>query len=171
MRQEIQKLDYEIEFENDTTLANAAAHTIVVTDTLDATRFDLSSFAARNVTIGSRKMELHGEQSFIYTMDMRPEIDVVAQVQLEYAAATGIARWTMTSLDPMTMEPTTDPYQGILPVNYFGTGVGTVDYSINLKEKFADGTDITNRACIVFDYEKPIMTPKWLNTVDAVSPV
>ena len=171
MTQEIQKLDYEIEFENDTTFATAAAHTIVVTDTLDAARFDLSSFAAHSVTIGSRKMELHGEQSFIYTMDMRPGIDVVAQVQLEYDAATGIARWTMTSLDPMTMEPTTDPYQGILPVNYFGTGVGTVDYSVNLKEKFADGTDVTNRACIVFDYENPIMTPKWLNTVDAVLPV
>jgi len=170
MMQEIQNVSYEIEFENDTTFATAAAHTIVVTDTLDGTRFDLSSFAAQSVTIGSEKMELHGEQSFIYTMDMRPDIDVVAQIQLEYDATTGIARWTMTSLDPMTMEPTTDPFQGLLPVNYFGNGVGTVDYTINLKQKFADGTDITNRACIVFDLEDPIMTPKWVNTVDAVLP-
>ena len=170
MRQEIQNVQYEIEFENDTTLATAAAHTIIVRDTLDATKFDLNSLAARSVTIGDKRLELNGEQTFARTLDLRPEIYVIAQVNQDYDPTTGIIQWTIQSLDPMTMEPTTNPYQGVLPVNYYGNGVGFIDYSINLKQAFADGTEISNRAGIIFDQEDIIMTPTWTNTVDAVKP-
>lgn len=171
MRQDVQKINYEIEFENDTTLANAAAHTIVVTDTLDVNRFDLSSLSARGVTIGEKMLQLNGEQNFVYTLDLRPETYVIAQIQQEYDANTGIIKWTISSLDPMTMEPATDPDQGALPVNYYGDGVGTFNYSINLKDTFEDGTEVSNRACIVFDLEAAIVTPTWTNIVDAYSPV
>lgn len=170
MRQEIQNVQYEIEFENDTTLATAAAHTIIVRDTLDAAKFDLNSLASRSVTIGSKRMELNGEQTFAKTLDMRPELYVIAQVEQDYDPATGIIQWTISSLDPMTMEPTDNPYQGVLPVNYFGDGVGFIDYSVNLKQTFADGTEISNRAGIIFDSEELIMTPTWTNIVDAVKP-
>ena len=170
MRQDIQKINYEIEFENDTTLANAAAHTIVVTDTLDANRFDLASFSAHGVTIGEKILHLNGEQNFVYTLDLRPEIYVIAQIQQEYDVNTGIIKWTISSLDPMTMEPSTDPDQGALPVNYYGDGVGTLNYSVRLKDYFDDGTEISNRACIVFDLEAAIVTPTWTNIVDAVNP-
>ena len=170
MRQDIQKINYEIEFENDTTLANAAAHTIVVTDTLDANRFDLASFSAHGVTIGEKILHLNGEQNFVYTLDLRPEIYVIAQIQQEYDVNTGIVKWTISSLDPMTMEPTIDPDQGALPVNYYGDGVGTLNYSIRLNDYFDDGTEVSNRACIVFDLEDAIITPTWTNIVDAVDP-
>ena len=170
IRQEIQNIHYEIEFENDTTLATAAAHTIIVRDTLDATKFDLNSLAARSVTIGDKRLELNGEQSFVRTLDMRPELYVIAQINQDYDPETGIVEWTIQSLDPMTMEPIVDPNLGVLPVNYFGDGVGFIDYSINLKETFADGTEISNRAGIIFDQEDIIMTPTWTNTVDAVKP-
>ena len=170
MRQEIQNVQYEIEFENDTTLATAAAHTIIVRDTLDATKFDLNSLAARSVTIGDKRLELNGEQTFARTLDLRPEIYVIAQIEQDYDPATGIVEWTIQSLDPMTMEPIDDPNQGVLPVNYNGNGVGFIDYSINLKEAFADGTEISNRAGIIFDQEDIIMTPTWTNIVDAVKP-
>jgi hypothetical protein len=170
MTQEIQTLGYEIEFENDTTLASAAAHTIIVRDTLDATKFDLNSLAARSVTIGDKRLELNGEQTFARTLDLRPEIYVIAQIEQDYDPTTGIVEWTIQSLDPMTMEPTDDPNQGVLPVNYNGNGVGFIDYSIDLKEAFADGTEISNRAGIIFDQEDIIMTPTWTNTVDAVKP-
>ena len=170
MRQEIQNVQYEIEFENDTTLATAAAHTIIVRDTLDATKFDLNSLAARSVTIGDKRLELNGEQTFARTLDMRPELYVIAQIEQDYDPTTGIVEWTIQSLDPMTMEPTDNPYQGVLPVNYFGDGVGFIDYSINLKQAFADGTTISNRAGIIFDQNDVIMTPTWTNTVDAVKP-
>ena len=170
MRQEIQNVQYEIEFENDTTLATAAAHTIIVRDTLDATKFDLNSLAARSVTIGDKRLELNGEQTFVRTLDLRPEIYVIAQVEQDYDTTTGIIQWTIQSLDPMTMEPTDDPNQGVLPVNYYGDGVGFIDYSIDIKEAFADGTEISNRAGIIFDQEEQILTPVWTNIIDAVKP-
>ena len=170
MPQEIQNIHYEIEFENDTTLATAAAHTIIVRDTLDATKFDLNSLAAHSVTVGDKRLELNGEQTFAKTLDMRPELYVIAQVEQEYDPATGIIQWTISSLDPMTMEPTDNPFQGVLPVNYYGDGAGFIDYSVNLKQMFADGTEISNRAGIIFDNEDMIMTPTWTNIVDAVKP-
>lgn len=170
MRQEIQKINYEIEFENDTTLATAAAHTIVVTDTLDVNRFDLASLETHGVTIGEKILQIDGEQNFVYTLDLRPEINVIAQIEQEYDVETGIIKWSISSLDPMTMEPSTDPDQGALPVNYYGDGVGTLNYSVRLKDYFDDGTEISNRACIVFDLEAAIVTPTWTNIVDAVNP-
>ena len=170
MRQEIQNVQYEIEFENDTVLATAAAHTIIVRDTLDATKFDLNSLAARSVTIGDKRLDLNGEQTFARTLDLRPEIYVIAQVNQDYDPTTGIIQWTIQSLDPMTMEPTNDPNQGVLPVNYYGDDVGFIDYSVDIKEPFADGTEISNRAGIIFDQEDQILTPTWTNIVDAVKP-
>ena len=170
MRQEIQNIHYEIEFENDTTLATAAAHTIIVRDTLDATKFDLNSLATYSVTIGDKRLELNGEQNFARTLDMRPELYVIAQINQDYDPETGIIEWTIQSLDPMTMEPTDNPYQGVLPVNYYGDGVGVIDYSINLKQAFDDGTEVSNRAGIIFDLNEVIITPTWTNIVDAVKP-
>lgn len=170
MMQEIQTLTYEIESENDTT-ATAAAHTIIVRDTLDVNKFDVASLAAYRVTIGDKVLELNGEHSFIYTLDLRPGLYVVAQIQQECDPETGIVVWTITSLDPMTMEPTTDPNQGALPINYGGEGIATFTFNINLKEPFDDGTEISNRVGIIFDLEDPVITDTWTNIVDAVKPV
>lgn len=162
---------YSIESENDPEIATAAAHTIIVTDTIDGRYHDLSTFAATKVTLGDVEMELNGEKEFIKTMDLRPRIDVIAQVELKYDENSGIAQWTVTSLDPMTMEPTQDVMQGALPVNDSeGNGIGFFDYDIKLKTGLPDGTEIKNRASIIFDIEEPIITPYWVNTVDTECP-
>lgn len=167
----VAKVNYTIEFENDTTFATASAHTIVIKDTLDSRYFDLGTFAPTSVRIGERTEFLDGEPNFVKTIDMRPEINAIAQVTGEYDQKKGIATWTLQSLDPMTMEPTDDLMQGILPVNYNGTsGIGEVGFEIGVKSGKADGTEIPNRAGIVFDYEEAILTPTWTNIVDAVRP-
>lgn len=163
---------YTIEFENDPKFANASAHTIVVKDTLDTSRFDLSTFAAKSVKIGSAEMELDGEKSFSKrTVDLRPDIDVIAQVSLSLDEKKGIATWTIESLDPMSMEPTTDAMQGVLPVNTNGNGQGELTFDIKLKPGMVEDDSVCNRAAIVFDQEGTIMTPTWTNTVDATPPV
>ena len=167
---EVKDVYYSIEFENSPEIANASAHRIVVSDTLDAQIFDLSSFKPTKVQIGDRIMNLDGEQNFTKTMDMRPEIYAIAQVDLAYDEKTGIAQWTISSLDPMTMEETFDIMQGVLPVNSDGNGLGFLNFDISLKNEMADGDTFSNKAGIVFDYEETIMTPLWTNTVDAVSP-
>ncbi|MBQ8968963.1 MAG: hypothetical protein IJ064_04420 [Bacteroidaceae bacterium] len=167
----VARVNYTIEFENDTALATASAHTIVIRDTLDSRYFDLGTFTPMSVKIGNHTEQLDGNPEFVKTIDMRPEINAIAQVTGEYDPAKGIATWTFQSLDPMTMEPTDDVMQGILPVNYDGTsGIGEVLYEIGVKQGKADGTEVNNRASIVFDYEAPILTPTWTNIVDAIPP-
>ena len=102
---------------------------------------------------------------------MRPTINVLAEVQLEYDDTTGIARWTFRSLDPMTLLETSDPTLGFLPANYNGDGIGQVDFLINRKHTLRDSTIIDNRAYIVFDNEDPIATSTWRNTMDITPPI
>lgn len=175
----VERVNYTIEFENDTAFATLAAHTIVIKDTLDSRYFDLRSFLPTSLKLGGREAFLdeadvkseNGVTSFVKTIDVRPEINAIAQVEGTYSQTTGIVEWRFTSLDPMTMEPTDDLMQGILPVNYDGTsGIGEVMFEIGVKPNKGDGTQIPNRAGIVFDYEDVIMTPTWTNTVDAVAP-
>ncbi len=167
----VQNVFYTIEFENDPELASASAHTIVVADTLDADRFDLSSFEPTGIKIGHVYMECDGSKSFVKTMDLRPAINVIAEVTLDYNQAKGIAVWTIHSLDPMSMEPSDNPMEGALPINTDGNGQGEVTFNIRLRKQFGDGYEIDNRASIVFDREEAILTPIWTNIVDAVAPV
>lgn len=171
MSDSIQNVSYRIEFENDTTFATASAHMVEVKDTLDARYFDLASYAPTGFKIGEKTEYLEGTPQFVKTVDMRPQINAIVQVEGLYDKQKGIATWRFTSLDPMTMEPTDDVMQGFLPVNYDGeSGIGEVTFDVALRQKFTDGTEIPNKASIVFDSNEPIMTPVWINTVDAVCP-
>ena len=164
-------ISYTIEFENEPELATASAHTIVITDELNASLYNLSTFAATGIKIGSKIMELGNEKSFSKrTMDLRPAVNVIAQVSQTFDEQTGKVEWTIESLDPMTMEPTEDAMQGVLPVNTDGLGVGEIIFNISLKEGLAHGTEIPNKATIVFDTNEPIETPVWTNVIDAVRP-
>lgn len=167
----VKKVNYSIEFENDPKLASAAAHRIVVCDTLDSKVFDLSSFKATRVQIGEKVLELDGEQNLTKTVDMRPEINAIAQVDLKYDADKGVAQWTVTSLDPMSMEETLDVTQGVLPVNSNGNGIGFLNFDIGLKKAMGDGEPFDNRAAIIFDQNEAILTPVWTNVVDSIAPM
>lgn len=171
MKDNVMTVGYDIEFENDPEIANSAAHSIVIENQLDPTKFDLKTFTPKDITISGNKVELDGAKSFVQTLDLRPKIDAIAELQCAYNVQTGLIRWTFTSLDPMTMEPTDDIMQGVLPVNYDGTsGIGNVTYTVNLLKTFPDGTEIPNKASIIFDNNEPIETPLWVNTIDAVTP-
>ena len=162
---------YTIEFENDTAFATASAQDVYLTDTLDARYFDLKSFSPTSLKIGDKKVELNGDADFVTTVDMRPRINAIAQVECDYDSKTGIAKWHFSSLDPMTMEPVETPMDGFLPVNNSdGDGMGEVSFNINLKDDFEDGTEISNRASIVFDYNEAIITPTWTNVIDTIAP-
>ena len=160
---------YTICFENDT-MAMAPANVIVLSDTLDSRVHDLNTFVPKQIRIGNRLETLDGTPNFIKTIDMRPEINCIAQVECNYDSNKGIATWTLSSLDPMTLEPVTDYNQGLLPVNFNGNGQGEVSYDISLKKGLAEGTQIINHAAITFDSNDPIMTPDWVNIIDGVKP-
>lgn len=166
----VKEVGYTIEFENDPEIATASAHKIVVTNNLDAQVFDLNTFRPTRVQIGDKVIDLDGEPNFTKTVDMRPAINAIAEVNLNYDSNTGVAQWTITSLDPMTMEETYDIMQGVLPVNNGGNGLGFLSYNIGIKKQMEDGDEINNSATITFDFEEPIETPVWTNTIDAIAP-
>lgn len=161
---------YVIEFENDPTVATSAAHTIVLRDTLDASVLDLSTFKPTLIKLGDVETVLDENTVFPITIDLRPRLYVIAQVDLDYDAVKGIVTCTITSLDPMMMEPSDDFERGVLPINYSGEGQGELAFDIQFKPSMAHGTEITNRAAIIFDTEEPILTPTWMNVVDMVAP-
>ncbi len=170
MTDEVEKVNYRIEFENDTAFATRSAMTVVIRDTLDSKLFDLATYAPTGIKIGEKVEYLDGEPNFVKTIDMRPEINGLVEVEGKYNATKGILTWTFTSIDPITMEPTNDPMDGFLPVNVDGNGIGEVTFDIALKQKLAEGTVIPNRASIIFDINEPILTPTWKNTIDATAP-
>lgn len=170
MTDSIEKVSYRIEFENDTAFATRSAMVVEIRDTLNRQQFDLSSYAPTGIKIGEKVEYLDGESNFVRTIDMRPEINGLVEVAGSYDATKGIMDWKFTSLDPMTMEPTNDPMQGFLPVNYNGNGTGEVTYDIVLRQPLAEETEVKNRASILFDINEPILTPTWTNIIDATAP-
>jgi len=172
IKEGLKDVSYTIEFENDPEFATGSAHTIVVTDVLDPSFFDLSTFAATGIKIGDKLMELSNEKNFSQrTMDLRPAVNVIAQISQTFDEQSGLVKWTIESLDPMTMEPAEDALQGALPVNADGLGIGEVVFNISLKDCLTHGTEIPNKATIVFDTNDPIETPTWTNTIDAIRPI
>lgn len=170
IRKGLDKVSYTIEFENDPEFATASAHEVTVSDVLDGRYFDLNSFVPTSVKVGDKYVSLNQETSNVITIDMRPEINAIAQVEIDYDSSEGIANWKFSSLDPMTMEKTDNPMSGFLPVNSNGNGIGEVTFDIALKQDFNDGDEISNSATITFDFEEPIETPVWTNVVDAIAP-
>lgn len=161
---------YTICFENDSS-ATSPANVIILTDTIDSNVYDLSTFAPTLVKIGDVETQLSGDPNFVQTVDMRPRINCIAQVECNYDSQKGIVVFTLTSLDPMTMEPVTDYNQGMLPPNSIDNyGQGEMSFNISLKEGLPDGTVIKNRAVNIFDSEEPVFTPDWVNIIDAVNP-
>lgn len=161
---------YTIQFENDTVFATAPAHDIYLTDTLDVNLFDLSSYRPTKIKIGEKSLNLTGERNFISTLDMRPEINAIAQIEGMIDDETGVVRWHISSLDPMTMEPVQDAMVGVLPVNFDGSGMGEASFDISLKNDLPHGTEISNRSGNIFDSNETILTPAWTNVIDRISP-
>lgn len=171
MNSEVKKINYTIEFENDPEIANASASEITVDNVLPKNRFDLTSFVPKLMRIGNKEMSLPASHSFITTMDMRPEINAIAELTFNYDQSTGKATWSLESLDPMTMAPTKYADDGILPVNdETKRGTGYLTYSIALLPEIGNGVSIENQATIIFDDNEPISTPVWTNITDYTKP-
>ena len=163
---------YIILFENKAT-ATAPAQEVVITDQLDVSKFDLNTFSFGDVTIGGLRLALLPNKSdFNKDFDLRPANNIIARINAKLDTATGIITWRFQSIDPATGQPTDDPLAGILPPNTVAPrGEGSVMFTVKLKPGLVTGTEVRNKARIVFDTNAPIDTPEWLNTIDNTPPV
>lgn len=140
-------LRYAVFFENIET-ATAPAQEVVITDQLDPTTMDLSTFS-----------------------DLRPAQNLIVRIVVQLDLNTGLLTYRFTSLDPATGQLPDDPLAGFLPPNVNPPeGDGSVVFTVMPKQGLPTGTVIRNQARIIFDVNPPIDTPEWFNTIDNSKP-
>ena len=163
-------LRYMIFFENKPE-ATAPAHEVVITDQLDP-NLDLTTFQPGAVAFGERQASLKPDGSqFSTSVDLRPEKNLLVRINAGLNPTTGVLTWRFTSIDPATDEMPEDVEAGFLPPNRISPeGTGNVFFTIMPKVGITSGTEIRNRASIVFDFNESISTPEWLNTIDSSKP-
>jgi len=163
-------LSYLVTFENvDTALAPAAI--VRVETQLDTTKFDLRRAYLGNVTIGDKSYLVEPDRrEYFRDIDLRPAQNLIVRVNARIDT-TGRAYWEFTSLDPATMDLPEDPTVGFLPPNVTKPqGEGSVQFFAHLKPGLSTGDSFSAQAAIYFDFNDPIQTNKWMNTVDETRP-
>ncbi len=158
---------YTIRFENLDT-ATAPAQTVTITTILDED-LDLDTFELGRFGFGNLSFDVPpGLDEDETRIQVREDlfVDVSAALDRELR----IVEWTLSSIDPKTLD-LPDPFGGFLPPNLNGSeGQGFVDFSIDPVGDLPTGTRIDAIARIVFDTNAPIDTPSIFNTIDVGPP-
>jgi len=163
-------LCYMIQFENLET-ATAAVQDMKISDQLDS-NLDWSTFAFDDIQIGTHSISVpQGSQSFSTSVDFRPEITAIVEVECTFNSSTGKAQWIFRGKHPFTGQ-----LADFLPPNTENVdpkGRGWVLYSVKPKANLSTGTVIKNKATIDFEIDvppAPMDTPEWINTIDITQP-
>ena len=161
---------YTIFFENKNT-ATAPAQEIWIIDTLNINKFNLDIFSFGTMNIGDTTIVLlPGQSEFSIDIDFRPKQQLVGRVSGTLDKEKGIVKVYYNSLDPLTMSDNENPDLGILPPNNLSPeGEGSISFSVGLNP-IISGDSFSNNATIIFDYNSPIKTNTWVNTIDNVLP-
>jgi hypothetical protein len=165
-------LPYTILFENKPE-ATAPAHEVRITDQLDLSKYDLSTFELGPVFWGSDKVLVPppGQQEWTDTLDLRPGLPLILRVDAKLNVDTGLLTWHFQGLNPDTGELETAPEIGFLPPDKTPPqGQGGVTFTVSPKRGMKTGDKISNKASIVFDRNEAIETPTWTNTIDGTAP-
>lgn len=168
----VMPLSYIVNFENDPA-ANANAQTIIITDTLNASYDNYSSFGFNSVMIGDSVFCFANPvKSFVHDFDFSATYGVKARVTATFDSVAGVAQWAFFSIDPATNQQTTNALAGFLPPDVnFPQGSGYVSFTVNPATGITTGDQVCNKATIIFDANPPIVTDCWVNVFDVVKPV
>ena len=165
-------MPYTIYFENKSN-ALAGVQDMRITDTLPP-ELDWSTFAFARMQLGNHTVDVPpGRQSYTTTVDFRPEMPVVVQVQCQFNRTNGQAQWYFKGVDPYTG---TWADNGFLPPDTAAVapaGEGWVSFNIQSRTNLASGTLLRNKATIDFEDgipPAPLDTPLAENTIDATAP-
>lgn len=163
--------NYAIHFEN-VDSATANAQSVLVLDTLDSDVFDYSTFQLGHLNIGDTIINIPaGRKQFQTLHNEIADQNVMVRITANFNDTTGVASWLFESLDPQTLELVANPFEGFLPPNQTAPeGEGAVHYSIKVKPSLPIDTEVKNSGWIYFDFNPPIITNTWLNTIDNIKP-
>jgi RHS repeat-associated protein len=164
------KLPYTIDFQNiPTALASAAQ--VVVTQPLDDD-LDLDTFELGDFGFGDVRVTVPAGRQFYHTrLDLRSTRGVFVDVTANLDRTSRTVTWSLSALDPTTLDLPGDPAVGFLPPDRnAGEGEGFVTYFVSPKSGLPTGTRLDAQASIVFDANAPLATNVFTNTIDAVAP-
>jgi hypothetical protein len=164
-------LSYSIRFEN-LSSAGLPAQAVRIVDTLDKTKLDLSTFQPQFFKFGSNVVMFNpAKANNPYYVDLRPSKNLIVKVETSLNQTTGLFTAIFSSLNPLTLQPTTNPLEGFLPPNVNSPeGEGSIYFTINAFQSLSNNTTINNKALIYFDSNLPIATPIWSNALDKLAP-
>lgn len=168
----IHQMPYMITFENKSS-ATAPAHEVFVTDVLDASKYDFSTFSFTGFGWAEQSYTVGGSKTKEFTRDITYNVkgqDILVRVTGQFDEKTGTIYWSFVSLKKNGDE-IEDPDLGFLvPNNDNRDGEGFVSFVIEHKANPANGSTISNKATIVFDANDPIVTNTYVNTFDTDYP-
>ncbi|MEP7339614.1 MAG: CARDB domain-containing protein, partial [Acidobacteriota bacterium] len=167
-----QTLPYNVRFENQS-IASAWARRVSIADQLDP-NLDRRTFRLKEVGFGSYRIPIPDNQAFFQgRIQLGPDLgNMLADISAGLDIATGQVFWTLTAIDPNTGEQSNSAALGLLPPNDdIGRGQGYVTYTVQPRADKPTGTQISNKATIIFDTNEPIVTNTVTNTLDADAPV
>jgi hypothetical protein len=165
-------INYHTYFENKDT-ASSSALEVFIQDTLNTTKFDLSTFSFNTITFGDTAVKIQDyAKEFTVLVDRYPKQDIIVQVHGVLDTLNGVVSWDFHSLDRITLELTEDADLGFLPPNVNPPeGEANVAFSCKLKKNIAHDAIVTNKANIVFDFNAPMNTNIFSNKIDTIVPV
>ena len=129
-------------------------------------QFGMIQFGEHTIVVPDPAGRLHCETDTTVSYDAYP-----VHVTADFNPGTGALTRELQSVDPQTGHLPHDLLSGFLPPNDgLNRGAGFVSYSIRPKPVLPDGTEICNRATIVFDFNDPIVTNEVVYSIDAAPP-
>jgi PKD repeat protein len=166
-------LNYSIHAEN-LESATAPASSLIIVDTLDMTKLDLSRIEMNFLQIADSIFNVHVSASH-YEMDIHlttlPAGYFVRYVY-DFNVETGVMTHSFATYDSLNFDVINDPSLGFLPPNINGSeGELAVGYEVWPVANISHLDVIRNKASIVFDANQTIETPFYINTIDAVKPI
>ena len=125
-----QEIPYLVYFENHPDSATLSARLVSVTDTLDVTKFDMSTFSLGSIIVGDSIITPPSDTlHWTGIMDFPDTIDVGITVDVD--TLTGILTWQFETLDSITGLPPEDQLKGFLPINTNPPeGEGHVEFTV-----------------------------------------
>lgn len=168
-----QHVAYTVYYENDPSLASAAAQVVRIKVPLDSL-FDPGSLGVGSFGFAGHTFQVEGYPlQYQQRLDLREEMNLYVDVVAGYDITTREAFWILTSIDPETGITPTEVDRGFLAINDPTThvGEGFVNFVIKPDSVLCHtGDTIVAQASIVFDHNDPVLTNRWKNTIDAVCP-
>ncbi len=165
-------MPYTITFENKST-ATAPANEVWITDTLDLTKLDASTFCFTDFGWDNQDFTVGGQNTKNFTQNLPYTVngqEIQVRVSGQFDPEAGVVYWSFVSLQKNGNELEDIMLGFLAPNNENHVGEGYVSFTINHKEDPANGSTVSNEATIVFDANEAIKTNTFVNTFDTDFP-